>query len=69
MKERNLAVRRDRNFRGAQRRKIDSTYIVVEKEAELASMNFRELEEIIQEKKMFADQMGSDIARAHMRHL
>ena len=68
MKERNLAVRRDRNFRGAQRIKIDSTYIVVEKEAELASMNLRKLEEIMQEKKI-ADQMASDIARAHMRHL
>ena len=64
MKERNLAVIKDKNLRGAQKRKKQAQDLVG-KEAELASMNLRELEEIVLEKKNeFAYQMASDIARA-----
>ena len=50
MKERNLAVIKDKNLRGAQERK-KLAQDLVGKEAELASMNLRELEEIVLEKK------------------
>ena len=64
MKERNLAVIKDKILRGAQKRKKQAQDLVG-KEAELASMNLRELEEIVLEKKIeFAYQMASDIARA-----
>ena len=69
MKERNLAVRKDKRLLEESSEEKNRLKTLLEQEAELASMNLKELEEMVLEKKMSSLIRWRLISRTRMRHL